>query len=113
MPDPMTTLPASAAPTTEAGRWVSLLLAEADIRWPDEHTRIAASVIDGWLAGIEAQARADALADVRAALMAGHPGRGENHRYCGPYPDDCLSINETLDRLATATQSSDDAGEEE
>jgi len=44
-------------PATEAGRRLDLWLAEADIRWPDELTRIAPTAIRPHIVSIESQAR--------------------------------------------------------
>ena len=48
-------------PRTEAGRWLALWLADADIRWPDDSTRIGGTVLtDAILATLAIEAEAAA-----------------------------------------------------
>lgn len=68
-------------PSTEAGRALRALLNEADIHWPDDMTRLASDVLTPTLLALEAEARRDALAEVRAAVEGlTSPPRYENDR---------------------------------
>ncbi len=45
-------------PRTGAGRRLDILLGQADIRWPDDFTRIAGQALTPLILAIEAEARA-------------------------------------------------------
>lgn len=109
-----TTLPASAAPTTEAGRRLLDMIAAPFINESSNRGMADREWLHA-IARIEAEARADALdvdvlGDVLDNLHVYATWQEEgaqivaNGRMLAPY---------ILARLATATQSSDDAGEEE
>lgn len=65
----------------EAAERLRLLMHEADIRWPDEHTRIAASAFDEWFDAALAHAKDEGRKEALAVWPQGFV-------YVDPVPDD-------------------------